>query len=101
MRGTAPSFLLATLLSFAGCGGEVVLGSGVVDAGPGAAPAPDPYSGPFTVLVLSLTLGYHHDSIPALHQMLRDLRPCVDGASCARAGDVVIAGAKPNSSFTI
>jgi type 1 glutamine amidotransferase len=68
----------------------------------------DPYSGPFKVLVLSKTLGFHHDSIPACQQMLRELGQCVDAASCAAADanepnvtDTPIAGAKPNSSFTV
>jgi type 1 glutamine amidotransferase len=98
MRATAPVFMFAAMLFHASCGGEVSLGSGMTRP---PAPAADPYSGPFNVLVLSLTKGYHHDSIPAIHQMLRDLGPCVDSASCARAGDEAIAGAKPNSAFTI
>ncbi len=61
----------------------------------------DPYSGAFRVLVLSKTLGYHHDSIPAGQQMLRELGACVDEASCALTNDVPIAGAKPNSAFTV
>lgn len=98
MRATAPLFVLAAMLSHASCGDVVSLGSGT-DGAP--APSADPYSGPFSVLVLSLTKGYHHDSIPAIHQMLRDLGPCVDAASCAKAGDEAIVGAKPNSSFAI
>jgi type 1 glutamine amidotransferase len=65
------------------------------------AAGPDPYSGPFKILVLSKTVGFHHDSIPAGQQMLRDLGACVDAASCAATNDVVIPGAKPNSSFTV
>ncbi len=65
------------------------------------ASAPDPYSGPFKVLVLSKTLGFHHDSIPAGQQLLRDLGKCVDATSCALTGDVPIPGAKANSSFTV
>jgi type 1 glutamine amidotransferase len=61
--------------------------------------ATDPYSGPFHVLVLSLTLGYHHDSIPACHKMLRQLGRCVDAASCGT--DDVIAGVKPGSAFDV
>jgi type 1 glutamine amidotransferase len=61
----------------------------------------DPYSGPFRVLVLSKTLGYHHDSIPAGQEMLRELGKCVDAASCALTGDVPVEGAKANSSFTV
>lgn len=63
--------------------------------------AVDPYSGPFRILVLSETLGYHHDSIPAGQQMLRELGACVDAASCALTNDAPIPGAKPNSSFTV
>jgi type 1 glutamine amidotransferase len=67
------------------------------------ASAADPYSGPFKVLVLSKTLDYHHDSIPACQQMLRELGRCVDATSCAMAGagDQPIAGAKPSSTFTV
>jgi type 1 glutamine amidotransferase len=61
----------------------------------------DPYAGPFKILVLSLTKGFHHDSIPAAHQMLRELGRCVDAASCALTHDEFIAGAKPNSAFTV
>jgi type 1 glutamine amidotransferase len=63
--------------------------------------AADPYRGPFKILVLSKTVGFHHDSIPAAQQMLRDLGGCVDDASCAMTKDVAIPGAKPNSSFTV
>ena len=59
----------------------------------------DPYTGPFHVLVLSLTLGFHHDSIPACHKMLRQLGRCVDAASCG--GDDVIAGVKPGSAWDV
>jgi type 1 glutamine amidotransferase len=61
----------------------------------------DPYSGPFKVLVLSKTLGFQHDSIPACQQMLRDLGRCVDATSCAKTNDTFVAGAKPNSAFTV
>jgi type 1 glutamine amidotransferase len=69
----------------------------------GGAVAADPYSGPFKILVLSKTLGFHHDSIPACQQMLRELGQCADAASCTAAGlgDMPITGAKPNSSFTV
>jgi len=69
----------------------------------GGAATTDPYSGPFKILVLSKTLGFHHDSIPACQQMLRELGKCSDAASCTAAGqgDVPIAGAKPNSTFTV
>jgi type 1 glutamine amidotransferase len=76
-------------------GASGVAGGGTVGA--------DPYSGPFKILVLSKTLGFHHDSIPACQQMLRDLGQCADAASCTAAGqgDVPITGAKPNSTFTV
>jgi len=61
----------------------------------------DVYGGPFNILVLSKTLGYHVDSIPACQQMLRELGRCVDQASCATTGDVVIESAKPGSSFHV
>jgi type 1 glutamine amidotransferase len=69
----------------------------------GAVGTTDPYSGPFKILVLSKTLGFHHDSIPACQQMLRELGQCADAASCTAAGqgDTPIAGAKPNSTFTV
>jgi type 1 glutamine amidotransferase len=69
----------------------------------GAVGTADPYSGPFKILVLSKTLGFHHDSIPACQQMLRELGQCADAASCTSAGqgDTPIAGAKPNSTFTV
>ena len=82
-----------------GGGGNSVAGS----AGSGAVGMADPYSGPFKILVLSKTLGFHHDSIPACQQMLRDLGQCSDAASCTAAGqgDTPITGAKPNSTFTV
>jgi len=69
----------------------------------GAANTTDPYSGPFKILILSKTLGFHHDSIPACQQMIRELGQCADAASCTAAGqgDTPIAGAKPNSTFTV
>ncbi len=70
-------------------------------AAPTATLRSDPYSGPFKILVLSKTLGFHHDSIPACQQMLRELGRCVDATSCAATGDAVVADAKPNSSFTV
>jgi type 1 glutamine amidotransferase len=78
-----------------------VSGGGPDAAVEGAVGAPDPYSGPFKVLVLSKTLGFHHDSIPAGQQMLRDLGKCIDAASCALTKDVPIPGAKADSSFTV
>jgi type 1 glutamine amidotransferase len=82
-------------------GGETASGA-ASGASSGASPAAaDPYSGPFKILVLSLTKGFHHDSIPAAHQLLRDLGQCVDAASCALTHDEFIAGTKPNSSFTV
>jgi type 1 glutamine amidotransferase len=74
------------------------------DAGTEASAPPDlseVYSGPFNILVLSKTLGYHVNSIPACQQMLRDLGRCVDQTSCATTGDVVIESAKPGSSFHV
>ncbi len=59
----------------------------------------DPYSGPFHILVLSLTEGFHHDSIPACHKMLRQLGRCVDAPSCGT--DDVIPGVKPNSTWDV
>lgn len=92
-------------LSLAACGGatDPTTGGGTPLGAASAAGAttPDPYSGPFRILVLSKTLGYHHDSIPAGQQMLRELGKCVDASSCALTNDVPIAGAKPNSSFTV
>jgi len=70
-------------------------------ASSGSAGATDPYSGPFKVLVLSKTLGFHHDSIPGCQQMLRELGRCIDATSCAKTSDTFIAAAKPNSSFTV
>lgn len=104
----ARSLLLACLL-FAACGeatGAAIGGGSPSGAGTGSSVAAegstgDPYRGPFRVLVLSETLGYHHDSIPAGQQMLRELGNCIDAASCALTNDVPIAGAKPNSSFTV
>jgi trehalose utilization protein len=61
----------------------------------------DAYTGPFKILVLSKTLGFHHDSIPACQQMVRELGRCIDATSCATTGDAVVAGAKPNSAFTV
>jgi type 1 glutamine amidotransferase len=76
-------------------------GSSDANGGDGGTVPPDPYSGPFKILVLSKTLGFHHDSIPAGQQLLRDLGKCVDAASCALTHDVAIDGAKPDSSFTV
>jgi type 1 glutamine amidotransferase len=77
--------------------------AGSANGGSGGGAAADPYSGPFKILVLSKTLGFHHDSIPACQQMLRELGQCADATSCAAAGvgDMPITGAKPNSSFTV
>jgi type 1 glutamine amidotransferase len=102
--------LLPACLALAACGptnraatagsgsGPGVFGASFTAADGGSA---DPYSGPFRILVLSKTLGYHHDSIPAGQQMLRELGGCVDAPSCALTNDVPIAGAKPNSPFTV
>ena len=68
---------------------------------PEAGPTPDPYAGPFKILVLSKTLGFHHDSIPACQQMLRELGQCIDATSCAATNDTPITAAKVNSSFTV
>jgi type 1 glutamine amidotransferase len=101
---TAPTLLLACV-AVAACSGAT--GSGSSSGAGGASSAAtdtgngDSYSGPFRVLVLSKTLGFHHDSIPAGQQMLRELGKCVDAASCALTNDVPIAGAKANSSFTV
>ena len=87
-------------------GGMATVGggsSGGGSAGGGTVSMGDPYSGPFKILVLSKTLGFHHDSIPACQQMLRELGQCADAASCTAAGqgDAPITGAKPNSTFTV
>jgi len=87
--------------SVASSGGSSSGGSSSGGSSIGMVVGPDPYSGPFKVLVLSKTVGFHHDSIPAGQQMLRDLGKCVDATSCAMTKDTVIAGAKPNSSFTV
>jgi type 1 glutamine amidotransferase len=76
-------------------------GSASGSATSGSAGGPDPYAGPFKVLVLSLTKGFHHDSIPAAHKLLRELGQCIDAASCALTHDEFITAAKPNSGFTI
>jgi type 1 glutamine amidotransferase len=70
-------------------------------AAPSATIRSDPYGGPFKILVLSKTLGFHHDSIPSCQQMLRELGRCVDATSCAATGDAIVQGAKPNSAFTV
>jgi hypothetical protein len=69
----------------------------------GASPDTHAYVGPFKVLVLSENCcgGFHHDPIPAAHEMLRALGQGVDAASCANNNDEYIAAAKPNSSFTV
>jgi type 1 glutamine amidotransferase len=82
-------------------GGSGSLGGTDASTEAGSGGVADPYSGPFKVLVLSKTLGFHHDSIPWGQQMLRDLGKCIDAASCALTNDVPIAGAKANSSFTV
>src|SRR5579859_2557776 len=64
--------------------------SGSSSGSSGGGPAPDPYSGSFKILVLSKTLGFHHDSIPACQQMLRELGRCVDATSCAKTNDTFI-----------
>jgi type 1 glutamine amidotransferase len=93
-----------------GAGGSPVGASGGPSGGAsgaagGGAVGADPYSGPFKILVLSKNCcgGFHHDSIPACEQLLRDLGKCADAASCTAAGfgDVPITGAKPNSTFTV
>src|SRR5260370_29394416 len=97
-----------------GPGGPDAYSSGDADGGMAggdsdAGPVPDasveagvdPYSGPFKILVLSKTITFHHDSIPAGQQMLRDLGACFDASSCAATNDVAIPGAQPNSSFTV
>ena len=85
---------VATAGASAGTGNPMTTGAAVS----GALGA---YTGPFKILVLSKTLGFHHDSIPSCQQMLRELGRCVDATSCAATGDAVVAGAKPNSAFTV
>jgi type 1 glutamine amidotransferase len=85
---------VATAGASAGTGNPMTTGAAVS----GALGA---YTGPFKILVLSKTLGFHHDSIPSCQQMLRELGRCVDATSCAATGDAVVQGAKPNSSFTV
>ncbi len=84
-----------------GAAGGGSSGAASGSAASGSAGGPDPYAGPFKVLVLSFTKGFHHDSIPASHKLLRELGQCTDAASCATTKDEFIAAAKPNSSFTI
>jgi len=71
-------------------------GSGVagVAGGAGGATAPGMRSGPFKILLLSTTLEYHHDSIPAGLQMLIDLGKTSDA-------DLMKFGAQPGSQFTV
>src|SRR4051812_34826164 len=79
--------------SSGGAGGMVILadgGSTPQDAGGGLR------RGPFKMLVLSKTLEFHHDSIPACQQMLRDLGATPDaslppGAQPGSTWDVTIA----------
>ncbi len=88
-----------------GASGGGPSGGGPSGGSGGGTVTADPYSGPFKILVLSKNCcgGFHHDSIPACQQMLRDLGKCADAASCTAAGfgDVPITGAKPNSTFTV
>jgi type 1 glutamine amidotransferase len=84
-----------------GASPDGAVASGGSPASSGSAPGTDPYSGSFKVLVLSKTLGFHHDSIPGCQQMLRELGRCVDAASCAKTSDTFISAAKPGSSFTV
>jgi type 1 glutamine amidotransferase len=82
--------------------GQVPTDSQDADAEASVAPdLSDVYSGPFNILVLSKTLGFHAASIPACQQMLRELGRCVDPASCATTGDVAIESAKPGSGFHV
>ena len=98
-RGLAPAAVSGGAADGASASGDM----GGATIGDGFAGGPsnggDPYSGPFHVLVLSLTLGFHHDSIPACHRMLRQLGRCVDAASCG--SDDVIAGVKPDSTWDV
>jgi type 1 glutamine amidotransferase len=72
-------------------GGSTVTGD---DSGvPREASTPDPYSGPFKVLVLSKALEYVHASIPDCQQMLRELGATTDAN--------LPPGSKPGSQFTI
>ncbi|MBV9947287.1 MAG: ThuA domain-containing protein [Myxococcales bacterium] len=80
-------------------GGGVSKPDGGASTDAGSSAAGDPYSGPFHILVLSLTKGFHHDSIPACHKMLRQLGRCVDAASCGT--NDVIPNVKPNSAWDV
>jgi len=80
-------------------------GSGGSGGGSGGAPAVDPYSGPFKILILSTTLEFQHDSIPDCQYMLG-----LDSAKAAvmnpptplgQTPDAMMpAGTKPGSQFT-
>jgi len=59
----------------------------------GEASIPDPYSGPFKVLVLEKTLDFRHDSIPLCESLLTELGKTADTA--------MPAGTKPSSQFTV
>jgi type 1 glutamine amidotransferase len=78
-----------------GGGGDGASGSeqgGGAGAG-GDSSEPDPYSGPFKILVLEKTLGFRHDSIPFCESLLTDLGKTTDGA--------MPPGTKPGSQFTV
>jgi type 1 glutamine amidotransferase len=53
----------------------------------------DPYSGPFQILILSKTLGYHHASIPNCQDLVRTLGTTPD--------DQMPPGTKPGSQFSV
>jgi len=101
--GTGGASGTANMSGSMGTSGSASTGSSSSGGGgsPDAGTAPDPYAGPFKILVLSKTLGYHHDSIPACQQMLRELGQCIDATSCAATNDTPITAAKVNSSFTV
>ena len=93
-----------------GTGGVADSGAGPSDSGTGLPDVgqPDPGAdglkqGPFKILVLSTTLGFHHDSIPACIQMLKDLGATSDadlmkiGAPAGSQWTVDVAGAIPGA----
>jgi type 1 glutamine amidotransferase len=53
----------------------------------------DAYAGPFRILMLSTTLGYHHDSIPTCQDLVRTLGTTPDA--------MMPQGTKPGSQFTV
>jgi len=71
-----------------GAGGDTSPTGGSAGSPPG-----DAYSGPFKILVLSKTLGFHHDSIPDCQMLLSTLGQTSD--------DMMPPGTKPESQFSI